>query len=68
MNNENVCVGKNYVSYAVGLKGKIIGEVIKNLDRSCVLYVKYHSKEDSISIIDKASKVVARYTDLICES
>lgn len=67
MKMENIEIGKRYLCNAIGLKDSIVGEVIAKMERCSVLYVKSHSKEDNVSVVEKATKVVVRYDDFISE-
>lgn len=67
MDSENIQVGRRYLCNAIGLKDTVVGDVIAKMDRCGVLYVKDHSKTDNVSVVEKAAKVVVRYSDFISE-
>lgn len=67
MDSENILVGQRYLCNAIGLKETVEGDVIAKMDRCGVLYVKQHAKADNVSVVEKAAKVVVRYSDFISE-
>lgn len=67
MEEAMIKVGRQYLCQAIGLKKLVTGEVIGKFERCGILYVKDYSSCDKHNVIDKASKVVVRYSDFIEE-
>lgn len=65
MEEAMIKVGKRYLCQAIGLKQSVTGEVIRKFERCGILYVKEYANCDKHQVIDKASKVVVRYSDFI---
>ncbi len=68
MNAEKIQVGHRYLCRAIGLKETVEGEVISKFERCSILYVKNFDPCDKVPVVEKASKVVARYCDFISEA
>lgn len=64
MSNEMVVLGKKYVCRPIGLKGKVIGEVVNKLEKCIVLCVEQYDACDHEEILEKCGKVVVKYEDI----
>ncbi|MGM9904503.1 hypothetical protein A5844_000611 [Enterococcus sp. 10A9_DIV0425] len=64
MNSENVILGKKYACFPVGIKNKVIGEVVSKLENCVIFCVEEYDENDHLEILEKAGKVVAKYSDI----
>ncbi|HHZ8367263.1 TPA: hypothetical protein ACWMHO_000832 [Enterococcus faecium] len=62
MNNETIILGKKYICQPIGLKQKVVGEVISKLENCVVICVDEYHDVDRNEILEKCGKVVAKYT------
>ncbi len=64
MSNEEIILGQKYACRPIGLKNKVIGEVISKLENCVVLCVEEYQEGDHEEIVEKCGKVVARYSEV----
>ena len=62
MNNETIILVKKYICQSIGLKQKVVGEVISKLENCVVICVDEYHDVDRNEILEKCGKVVAKYT------
>lgn len=53
---------KKYICQPIGLKQKVVGEVISKLENCVVICVDEYHDVDRNEILEKCGKVVAKYT------
>ncbi|BDP81080.1 hypothetical protein EfmAA290_17560 [Enterococcus faecium] len=55
MNNRNYHLGKKYICQPIGLKQKVVGEVISKLENCVVICVDEYHDVDRNEILEKKS-------------
>ncbi|MGM0157626.1 hypothetical protein IGI47_001940 [Enterococcus sp. AZ191] len=66
MSNEEIILGQKYACQPIGLKNKVIGEVISKMENCVVLCIEEYQECDHEEILEKCGKVVAKYSE-VCE-
>ena len=66
MSNEEIILGQKYACRPIGLKNRVIGEVISKMENCVVLCVEEYQECDHEVILEKCGKVVAKYSE-VCE-
>ena len=64
MNKENVILGQKYECHPVGLKRRVVGEVISKMENCVILCVEDFDGIDYDEIQEKAGKVIAKYSEI----
>ncbi|MBO0460837.1 MULTISPECIES: hypothetical protein [Enterococcus] len=64
MTSETIVLGQKYVCNPIGIKNKVVGEVIGKLENCVIMSVEEYDRIDHLDILEKGGKVVAKYTDI----
>lgn len=64
MNSESIQLGQAYECKPVGLKRKVIGEVVRKMENCVVVSVNRYDYVDHDEIQERCGNVVVRYEDV----
>ncbi|MDV7745406.1 hypothetical protein [Enterococcus mundtii] len=64
MTSETIVLGQKYVCHPIGIKNKVVGEVIGKLENCVIMSVEEYDRTDHLDILEKCGKVVVKYTDI----
>jgi hypothetical protein len=64
MDCESIILGQAYECKPVGMENRIVGEVIRKMEKCVVMSVVKHDDCDLDKIEERCGRVVTRYTDI----
>lgn len=64
MEAETIVLGKAYECKPVGLQSRVIGEVVRKMERCVVLNVIRYDGIDHEDIEERCGRVVAKYSEI----
>ena len=64
MGAETIVLGKAYECKPVGLESRVIGEVVRKMERCAVLHVIRYEETDHDELEERCGRVVAKYNEI----
>ncbi|MGJ0994051.1 hypothetical protein ACR76W_00260 [Enterococcus casseliflavus] len=64
MEAETIVLGKAYECKPVGLESRVIGEVVRKMERCAVLHVIRYEETDHDELEERCGRVVAKYNEI----